>query len=109
MQVCLRLCGWILIQQDEIQIWLSIELKIDHHCSEGRYLDVKKMSANSRITNRCGRVYFAFSRWLNSFLIGFVADSFRDMLADSVLQTLRSSAYVPVLSAYPQQNLSRKK
>ena len=41
------------------------------------------MSANSRITIRCGGVYFTFSRWLNSFLIGFVADSFRDMLADS--------------------------
>ena len=36
MQVCLRLCGWILIQQDENQIWLWIELKIDYHCSEGR-------------------------------------------------------------------------
>ena len=40
MQIYLRLCGWILIQQDEIQIWLWIELKIDHHCSEGRNLDV---------------------------------------------------------------------
>ena len=40
MQVCLRLCGWILTQQDEIQIWLWIELKIDYHCSEGRNLDV---------------------------------------------------------------------
>ena len=59
----------------------------------------QKMSANSRITNRCGRVYFTFSRWLNSFLIGFVADSFRDMLADSVLQTLRSSGHVPAFAA----------
>ena len=42
MQVCLRLCGWILIQQDEIQIWLWIELKIDYHCSEGRNLDVSE-------------------------------------------------------------------
>ena len=42
MQVCLRLCGWILIQPDEIQIWLWIELKIDHHCSEERNLDVSE-------------------------------------------------------------------
>ena len=39
MQVCLRLCGWILIQQDKIQIWLWIELKIDYqfrkHSIEG--------------------------------------------------------------------------
>ena len=64
------------------------------------------MSANSRITIRCGGVYFTFSRWLNSFLIGFVADSFRDMLADSVLQTLRSSAHVP---AYQYQYVCRCK
>ena len=42
MQVCMRLCGWILIQQDEIQIWLWIELKIDHHCNKGRNLDVSE-------------------------------------------------------------------
>ena len=42
MQVCLRLCGWILIQQDENQIWLWIELKIDYRCSEGRNLDVSE-------------------------------------------------------------------
>ena len=46
MQVCLRLCGWILTQQDEIQIWLWIELKIDYHCSEGRNLDVLECPEN---------------------------------------------------------------
>ena len=59
----------------------------------------QKMNTNSLITNRCGRVYFTFSHWLKSFLIAFVADSFRDMLSDSVLKTLRSSAHVPEFAA----------
>ena len=59
----------------------------------------RKMSPNSRITIRCGGVYFTFSRWLNSFLIGFVPDSFRDMLADSILQTLRSFAHLSAFAA----------
>ena len=39
MQARPRPCGWIPTQQDENQIWLWIELKIDYRCSEGRNLD----------------------------------------------------------------------
>ena len=45
----------------------------------------QKTSANSRITIRCGRVYFTFSCWLNSFLIGFVCSLFTNVpLAETI-------------------------